>query len=576
MIEQDKSPHTLIGKLKFQTYYKITLSLLVLYLSPLLILGQDSHLRIHDGLIGWHDMAKVLVESGQLIGDQNSIVQAPLNGIPRPMMGLSGFDFRFFLTQLLGSFPTLVINKILIHSIAFFGMYRLLTRHFLNREHDMKILSLGVALCFALLPHYPYIGLGVAAQPLALDAFLTIRKGKDIWTDWLVLTLIPFYSHLYHSFAWFLIFIGLLWAYDLISKKQFNGKFFSSIFFMGTVCLLVNYQTIYGIFIKTDLPSIRVDYGADIDKVPFTLFSVYQIITNILHTFAFSYPYNASLQTFFIIPATIIAIYILFDRRIQESRMLFALALIVLCNFLFRANRNPAVVGLLDLKVWMDINTIYLIPMLWLVVFALALKLIIKHSTRGVSIAVALISLQVALSFFYHPEIQNHRKPSYRELFSVDLFKQIENHIGRPKSEYRVISIGLHPGISLYNGFHTFDGYHTGYPLQHKKAFRKIIAPELAKNEKNRRYFDNWGGRCYVFVDELEYANWLYSKNKNGVIQQLEINTNAFVELGGEYIFSAVEIKNHEENQLALEKVFENNTSPWRIFLYKAQIKSKA
>jgi len=256
--------------------------------------------------------------------------------------------------------------------------------------------------------------------------------------------------------------------------------------------------------------------------------------------------------------------------------MLLALTLIVLCNFLFRANRNPAIVGLLDLKVWMDINTIYLIPMLWFVVFALALKLIIKHSTRGTPIVFTLISLQILLSFFYHNEIQNHRKPSYRELFSIHLFEQIKNHIGRPQSEYRIVSIGLHPGISLYNGFYTLDGYHTGYPLQHKKAFRKIIESELAKNEKNRSYFDDWGGRCYVFVDELEYGNWLYSKNKNGVVHQLDLNTNAFVELGGEYIFSAVEIKNHKENQLVLEKVFENDNSFWRIFLYRAQIESSA
>jgi uncharacterized membrane protein YhdT len=400
---------------------------------------------------------------------------------------------------------------------------------------------------------------------------LTIRKGESRWTAWLALILIPFYSHLYYGFAWFLIFIGLLWVYDLVAKKQFNGKFLGSIFLMGAVCLLVNYQTILGVFFGSGHVSIREEYGAGLAKTPFTIYSVYQIIMDMLNTFAFSYSYNASLQTFFILPATVIGIFLLLDQKVKESRILFALALIVLCNFLFRANRNPAVAGLLDLKIWVDINTIYLIPMLWFIVFGLSLKLIVKNTRRGTPLACALVSLQILLGFFHHSEIQKHRKPSYRELFSVDLFKQIENHIGRPQSEYRVISIGLDPGVSLYNGFYTLDGYHTNYPLEHKKSFRKIIAPELAKNENIRSYFDNWGGRCYVLVDELEHGNWQYTKSQNGVIHQLDLNTNAFLELGGEYIFSAVEIKNHEENQLALEKVFENNISPWRIYLYKAK-----
>lgn len=39
--------------------------------------------------------------------------------------------------------------------------------------------------------------------------------------------------------------------------------------------------------------------------------------------------------------------------------------------------------------------------------------------------------------------------------------------------------------------------------------------------------------------------------------------------MGGEYIFSAVEIKNYFENGLQLERVFEDKRSVWRIYLYK-------
>jgi hypothetical protein len=222
-------------------------------------------------------------------------------------------------------------------------------------------------------------------------------------------------------------------------------------------------------------------------------------------------------------------------------------------------------------KTHIHINTPLLVPMLWFIVFALSLKLILMHNKRGMRFVCVIISLQVLLGFFFHGEIQKHRKPSYRELFSVDLFKQIDDHIGRPKSEYRIASIGIFPGISLYNGFYTLDGYHTNYPLEHKKKFRKIIAGELRKSTQAREHFDDWGGRCYVFVSELQFGNWTNTKNKNVVIQNLDLNTNVFVEMGGEYIISAVEIKNYKANQLDFEKVFEDVNSPWRLYLYRAK-----
>ena len=561
-------------KIGIPTLYRIALFILVLYLSPLLILGQDSHLQIHDGLIAKHDILKVLAESGQIFGARNSVIQAPLNGIPRAMIGYSEFSIALWLTYFFGAFPALVIHKIILHSVAFIGMYRLLIRHFLGVDREMKILSLGVALGFAVLPYWEYAGLGIVAQPLALDMFLTIRRGENHWVSWLVLALIPFYSSLYYAFSWFLVFVGLLWGYDLLFKRQFNGKFLGSIFLMGSVYMLVEYQIVYGIFFNSGPPSIREDFGAGVVKDPMTLYSVFQIIKAALQTSAFGRPVAQSLHIFFIIPAAIIGIFILFDKKIKDSRILFAIALIFVCGLIYQTFQYIG--GLPGPKIFIDAYAFTVQPMLWFIVFALSLKLIVRYSGRGVPLASALIFLQVFLGFFYHSEIQSSRQPSYRELFSVDLFKQIENYIDRPQSEYRVISIGLHPGISYYNGFYTLDGYHTNYPLEHKKNFREIIAPELMKNKRAQVYFDSWGGRCYVFVSELEFTDWLYTKNQNGVVQHLDLNMSAFVEMGGEYIFSAVEIKNYEENQLDLERVFEDNNSPWRIYLYKAkEVKSQ-
>ena len=93
--------------------------------------------------------------------------------------------------------------------------------------------------------------------------------------------------------------------------------------------------------------------------------------------------------------------------------------------------------------------------------------------------------------------------PSFKQFYATEQFEDIDQYIGAPKSSYRVASIGLHPAIAQYNGFYTLDTYNNYYPLEYKHQFRKIIAAELDKNATLKEYFDEWGGRCYIFVDEL-------------------------------------------------------------------------
>ena len=66
----------------------------------------------------------------------------------------------------------------------------------------------------------------------------------------------------------------------------------------------------------------------------------------------------------------------------------------------------------------------------------------------------------------------------------------------------------------------------------------------------------------------MEYMN---TKKLSTSISNLELNTNQLKDMGGEYIFSAVEIKNYLENSLKFEKVFKNEKSLWRIYLYKVK-----
>jgi hypothetical protein len=159
-------------------------------------------------------------------------------------------------------------------------------------------------------------------------------------------------------------------------------------------------------------------------------------------------------------------------------------------------------------------------------------------------------------------------EPTYRQFFAQALFSQIESYINKPNDAYRVVSIGLHPSIAQFNGYYTLDSYQVNYDLDYKNSFRRIIAPELDKNDELKGYFDDWGNRCYIFVDELGKGK-LFGKNENIKIRKLDLNTQALKEMGGEYIFSSVAIENYQENHLTFESRFTNDDSFWDIYLYR-------
>ena len=93
--------------------------ILIIYLSPYLILGQDSHVRIHDDIGSKFVILKLLAESGQIFSEHDTNIPNILNGVPRSTMGTE-FNVMLWMVHFFGPFPAYVLNKIFIHSIAFF------------------------------------------------------------------------------------------------------------------------------------------------------------------------------------------------------------------------------------------------------------------------------------------------------------------------------------------------------------------------------------------------------------------------------------------------------------------------
>ncbi|ABD42786.1 hypothetical protein Mhun_3099 [Methanospirillum hungatei JF-1] len=217
-----------------------------------------------------------------------------------------------------------------------------------------------------------------------------------------------------------------------------------------------------------------------------------------------------------------------------------------------------------------------LLPVIWYLIFGICSIYILERSKKLKIFVYGVILIQIIFLFSFqggtyqtggYGNLQDGQY-SFNEFYSPDVFESIRDEIGINQSSYRVGSIGIHPAISQYNGFYTVDGYFANYLLQYKHQFREIIAPELNKSERWRVYFDGWGSRAYIFSSELDGTS--YSKGNGIVLQDLDLNITAFKNLGGKYIFSAVEIDPVVKG-LSLEGVYSSEKSPWEIRVYSVQ-----
>ncbi|KKI90975.1 membrane protein [Bacillus sp. SA1-12] len=534
-----------------------------IYLAPLYILGENAHIRVHDNLdsnLAWY---KVLSESGKLLAPVDSTVPQIINGLPRNAFGT---EFSL-IVWLYAIFPTIfayALSQTITRVFAFIGMYILLRDHFIQNK-DYVVINVGVALAFSLTPFWPSGMLSTLGMPLALWAFLHIRNGQRTWKQYLVLTLVPFYSSIVLGFFFFLFAIGVFWLVDFLRGKR-NWYFLLAIIYMSLLYVVVEYRLFYS-FLFDEEPNSRDEYFHA--RLP-----LWRVIRLTFKNFILGHNHVMTVHGLFIMTVLLLGLYLVITKKLwkQEKAFTFLLFLNFILSawyaFWFYKGWLPLTQKFHFLDTFNFARFHFLRPLVIYVGFALGLKMIWNHRKGWKTYAISLLIAQILLLFCFNDEIIYRKKPSVAEFYSVELFEDIKSHIGLSMEDYRIASIGIHPAIAQYNGFYTLDTYNNFYPLTYKYKFREIIEKELTKNKTIRTYFDEWGGRCYIFTDELG-KHYMFKKNSKKTLKNLELNMDAFKELGGLYIFSAVPIENAKENHLLLERTFQSDLSVWKIYLYK-------
>jgi hypothetical protein len=555
----------IFGKINERTQIVIAMVIIAAYLSPLFLLGENAHIRVHDNLdsnLAWY---KVLSESGQMFAALEGTIPQVINGLPRNALGTeySGIVWLHHL------FPTMIayaLSQAITRFIAFFGMYLLLKKHFIAQQ-NWTFLCVGVSLAFSLTPFWPSGMLSTLGMPLALWAFLNIRKGERSWKNYAVLTLLPLYSSFVLGFFFFLFALGLFWLVDVIRGKGLNLKYLFSIAYMTLIFLLIEYRLV-GSFLFSTEPNSRDEYFH-------ARLSFLRSIRLTFKNFVLGHTHVMTVHGLVILPVLLLALYIIVIKKLwrAENRfwMLFALNFILSTWYAFWFYKGwlPLTERFHFLDTFNFARFHFLRPLIIYIGFALGLRILLQYYESLRPVVYFFIAAQILVLFAFNDEVIHSRKPSVKEFYAVEQFEDIKEFIGKPVEEYRVASIGIHPAISQYNGFYTLDTYNNFYPLAYKYKFRRIIEKELEKNKTIRTYFDEWGGRCYIFTAELG-KHYMFKKNSKKRLKNLELNTEAFKELGGKYILSAIPIDNAEENHLLLEKIFVDKNSAWKIHLYKA------
>jgi hypothetical protein len=328
----------------------------------------------------------------------------------------------------------------------------------------------------------------VSGIPLISYAFLTIRQDGFKLKEIAIIFLFAFYSSIVISGFFVLLSFSCLWAYDFFRKKSVNWNLFFAISLLCILYVVSTYRLFISFFFTTDYVSNRIEYNV------FKYFP--QSFKDMFDVFVNGQYHAASLQKWVIIPAVLLSFILIKEKR-EKAGLWYCVLLFITFNAIIYGfiswNKILKLLAPLKKVLPMEFERFHLLnPMLWHILFALSLVVIVKHLRIGKYVVYLFLAGQLVYCFSNHELWVNRKNPSLSKFYAEKQFKMIKDIIGKPQNSYRVASLGLHPSISLYNGFYTIDGYSSDYPLAYKYEFRKIIAKELDKSKRLGEYYDNY------------------------------------------------------------------------------------
>lgn len=551
---------------------------LAIVLIFVLIKGEGIYIQIHDTLdnnIVWLKMLK----DNNLFWEREGLVPF-LGGVDRNYL-YSPLKAYIWLYMIFPVFPAIIIGwyiKIIISISGFLFLGKVIE---INNNEKFNLIVLA-GFFYGILPTLPSCAIEFASIPFLLCLLILFYK-KFNWGYLIGIFFFPVFSRFAVFGIFFCGYIVLFFLFDWFVKKRPSWKMILAMIVLAMGYILTEWRLFYMMIFsneETIRSSIIINYT-----------NLLGAIKDSANVFTEGQYHCGSLHSYVVLPACLLYFVYINFKYIKNN----ALKNIFLEKFnwliawiLF----NCAVYGLDELKGFREIvrvvipplegfgfsRSIWTNPFLWYFAFLIVLCKISKDIIKYVLVFFAFSVLCFKPSTYNHiywnlrisaQEIFKGIETdelTYNEFYSEKLFEEIKKEIGY-NSEWS-IAFGMHPAVLEYNGIATLDGYFTYYPLNYKKKFRKLIEPELKIDKDNKNYYDNWGGRAYIFSNEVSYLPVKKMEVNSAV---LNIDPNVFRELGGKYIFSRVEVINLADLGLEEVGIYSSSDSPYIIYVYRVR-----
>ena len=487
--------------------------------------------------------------------------------------------FRFF-----SPLTAFITMRYITMAFGYVGMYLLLQKRGIS-----SLVSACISLIFAYAPFIHVYGFSMYGVPMLAYAFLCLEdrgvgalKGKSSIKYFALIILTALGSSLVLSGFAMLAAAGIHFIFLLCKREKTRARWT----FFGGAVLFITYILCNLGFVKQIL-GIGAGYESHKDEVvriakPF--------LDNFANAFLYGAEHSGFERTLILLMAVIAVIYVGVIKKegrnvrlIAIRRTFFALLFMAIVAAIYECesvvNLRMGTTGPLR---WFQLSRIdWIAPAMLLVMLADTIELMLEKN-RVLAVATALVAV-LAFGLFIHADtwkdnakvILNRDSAllSWDEYYAPDVFDEAEKFIettkGEKKSDYACVSLGITPAAALYNGFKCLDGYSNNYDVEYKHEFRKIIAPELAKNDYIKAYFDEWGNRCYLYAAQIP---GYFTVEKSGFyFADYEIDSEALKNLGGKYLFSAAYIDGAEDEGLTLltDEPIETDTSYYKLYIYE-------
>ena len=422
-------------------------------------------------------------------------------------------------------------SEFLVKLTAYFSFF-LFAKKF---SKNIAVVCICSALFASSLP-FTTLGFGLAIMPYVL--YLVHFKEKLKIKHLILIIFFGLNTDLVAEFFLIPIIISIIF---IIDKKIFFTKakkifVILTIFFCSTLLTSLNL-----IYIQLFEPSThRVEFFSE--TLPF-----FEIIKSSLLSF-FHISFKADWVTIKNFPnqiITFLAIIFLFLIRDNLSKKILSLII-----FLY----------LLSTIFSLTLGDLYGIRLSWVNIYQPSLFIFLiffmcigdtnkKKRNLTYLIFIPLILFQINSNIVPFTKKNIYKIKDYRNIYTFNDYYMVDDYLKIRKivQKNRVATIGYDPLIAAFNGLPVIDGYHALYPLEYKKKFYKIINDELNKNKELNSYYQNWGSRVYLFINDEN---------------NIEIDFFEAKMVGAKYIISKYKL-----NSLNLNLI--KNNFKRKIFLYE-------